>query len=169
MRATLITFLLFPILAFSQSDKTGIDTARILADENLDTFLYHLRTDTFHTSQNTTQIPHFVIKYLDRLSHGFSVANPGEDWQCCCTSPRTLPKRQMEFYAMSKQTFMIVYKTGGRGVSTHILFLSLNNNSVTDLWEGLALQDFDSVKSVIAFIAKNRNKDYGLHSNFIYL
>jgi hypothetical protein len=168
----LFTFglLLFPIIAFGQkSNNFTIDTAKILANENLDNFVQSLRTDTFQNFGDKDAIPKFVKKQLNRLTKGFSIANPNQPWQCCCTSPRRLPERQLNFLAKSKDILVMTYKTGGFGVSTHLLLIRFDNDKIIDLWSGYCWADINKVGDIVSYIDETRKNNRELNTNIVIL
>jgi hypothetical protein len=168
----LITFglLLFPIISIGQkSNSFAIDTAKILTNENLDNFVQCLRTDTFQIFGDKDAIPKYVKKQLDRLTKGFSIANPNQDWQCCCTSPRRLPERQLNFLAKSKDVLVLTYKTGGWGISTHLLMIRFDNDKILDLWSGYCWTDITKVDEIVSYIDETRKSNRELNTNIVIL
>ena len=166
----LIILLLFPILSFGQkSNSFTIDTAKILTNENLDDFVQNLKTDTFQISADKKAIPKHIKKQLDKLTNGFSIGNPNQDWQCCCTSPRRLPERQLNFLAKSKDVLVMTYKTGGFGVSTHLLLVRFDNDKIIDLWTGYCWADVSKVGDILSYIEETRKNNRELNTNIVIL
>ncbi len=168
----LITFslLLFPIISFGQkSNSFIIDTAKILANENLDSFVQSLRTDTFENFENKDAIPKFIKRQLSKLTNGFSIANPDKPYRCCCTSLGRLPKRQLNFLATSKDVLVMTYKTGGIGVSTHLLLIRFDNNKIIDLWSGYCGVDIKNVSDIVSYIDETRKNNWKLNTNIVIL
>jgi hypothetical protein len=150
-----VGILLLPAMMLGQKDFV-IDSARILSNENWSEFVHSLKTDSFEIFTDKAAIPGFVKKELHRLAHGFSIANPHEPYQCCCTSPDHLPARQLSFLAKSKDVLVMTYKTGGIGVSLHLLMIRFENNEVVDLWSGYCWADVKSVGDVLWFIEESK-------------
>src|SRR6185437_12447895 len=96
---------------------------------------------------------------------GLSLANPKEEFQCCCTSSRTLPQRKLDFLAMSKDVFVMTYLTGGIGEEEHILLIKLENDHIDDIWYGLADNSMHSLKEITRFLSRNKKKAEKLHPN----
>jgi hypothetical protein len=162
-----IIAILFSILfsySFAQNNcGITIDTMKIYLDENLDDFISGLQTQKFNTSKDKSQIPGSIRQYLNCLtSDSFSIANPKEEYRCCCTSYQQLPKRKLLFFAESKGMFLITYLVGGVGVSTKILMLKLQDDKVIDLWTGYSFSEFKSKDQVVKYIKEKRKDRFGL-------
>lgn len=164
----LIGFFLFPIFLLGQKTHGfKIDTAAILANENLENFVQKLRTDSFQISVDRKAIPIFIKKQLNSLVKGFSIANPNEPWQCCCTSPKRLPDRQLTFLAKSKEVLVMTYKTGGIGVSTHLLLIKFDKNKIIDLWTGYCFSEVKNVNSIVFYIDEAMKNRKELNTNIV--
>ena len=143
-----------------------VDTNKIFFDENLDMFLSKLNTETFQTFKDKKQLPQFLKLQLNCLTKdSFSIANPNEDYRCCCTSSQKLPKRKLLFFSTSKDILLMTYLTGGVGVSTTILMLKFKDDKIIDIWTGYGFPEFKTRKQVLRHINIKRKKEFGLHSN----
>jgi hypothetical protein len=164
------SLLALPCFATAQrSCNFKIDTSKILLNENLDKFLSKLQTDRFTTLNDKNAIPKNVKKELDCLTKKFSIANPDQEYACCCTSSGKLPRRKLIFLSKSQDMLVLTYLTGGFGVSTHLLFIQFDNDKIIDLWTGFGSQSLKSNKDIENFIKERRNKEWGLHTNMVYL
>lgn len=143
-----------------------IDSARIYLDENLDGFLSDLKLGKFVESNEIGAIPGGIKKQLDTLTGDFSIANPNADYRCCCTSSRKLPLRKLVYLSKSNHLLVMTYLTGGVGVSTHILLVRFNRDTITDMWFADCLADLKSRAEIIRYINKNRKVPGYLHPNF---
>ncbi|MFT3679930.1 MAG: hypothetical protein QM791_06635 [Ferruginibacter sp.] len=162
--------LLFSTISFAQkSNRFIIDTAKILSNQNLDGFIQSLKKDTFQISPDKNAIPKHIKKQLDKLAKGFSIGNPNQDWQCCCTSSERLPERQMNFLARSKDVLVLTYKTGGFGVSTHLLLIRFDKDKILDLWSGYCWADVSKVSDIVSYIDEARKNNQELNTNMIIL
>ena len=124
-----------------------IDTLNIQTNQNLDNFLYKLRFDPFEYSTKKNNMPLFIKEALNCLTNDtFSLANPNEDFRCCCTSSQSLPKRQLIFSAKSKNVFALVYLTGGILEQTHILLINYFDNVISDMWLSIASKPLKNLK-----------------------
>lgn len=143
-----------------------VDTMKIYLDENLDDFISDLQTLKFRTSKDKNQIPGSIRQYLNCLTNdSFSIANPNEEYRCCCESSQQLPKRKLLFFSESKEMFLITYLTGGVGVSTKIVMLKLHDDKVIDLWTGYSFTEFKSKDQVAKYIKTKRKIKFGLHGS----
>jgi hypothetical protein len=133
---------------------------------NLDKFLSRISSEHFKVYNNKTAISAFIDEQLHSLTGGFSIANPGEEFQCCCTSPRTLPKRKLDFLAVSNDVFVMTYLTGGVGEEEHILLIKFKDNKIIDLWCGSSFPSLHSLREIEKYISKRRKKPSDLHPNF---
>jgi len=85
-----------------------VDTIRILLDENLDSFVAALKSEHFQTFKDKKNIPSFIKEQLDCLTKDkFSLANPKEEYRCCCTSSQESPVRQLLFFSLSENTLPV--------------------------------------------------------------
>ena len=166
------TILLFTIgytaVAQKQCNYT-IDTSRVLLNQDLDEFLVKLKNDRFVIYNRKENIPEFIRYQLDCLTGDFSIANPGLDYRCCCTSSSKLPARQLLYLAQSKDVLIMTYLTGGIAVSTHLLFIKVSDNKILNLWTGVSFPALKSKKDIIDYIKKHRYDKWGLNTNIIYL
>jgi hypothetical protein len=170
IKLIILGLLILPIISFGQkSNSFTIDTVKILNNENLDDFVKSLKTDTFQISSDKDAIPRYIKKQLDKLAKGFSIGNPNQAWQCCCTSPRRLPERQLNFLAKSKDVLVMTYKTGGIGVSTHLLLIRFDNNKIIDLWTGYCWADVSQVSDIVSYIDETRKNNRELNTNIVIL
>jgi hypothetical protein len=143
-----------------------VDTVGIFYDTNLDSFLSDLQTANFQTFTDKNKIPGFIKQQLNCLTKDkFSLANPNEEYRCCCTSSGKLPGRKLLFFSTSKDIFLITYLTGGIGVSTSILMLKLKDDKIIDLWTGYSFVNFKSKEEVIKDIQLRRKNEFGLHGS----
>jgi len=142
-----------------------IDSAQIYLDKNLDGFLSDLKLGRFVESNEIGSIPVGIKKQLDSLTGNFSIANPNADYRCCCTSSRKLPLRKLVYLSKSNHLLVMTYLTGGVGVSTHILLLRFNGDTITDMWFADCLADLKSRAEIIRYINKNRKVPGYLHPN----
>lgn len=163
----LFLFLTLSNSLFGQNDcGITIDTTKIFLDKNLDSFLSGLQSQAFQTFTDKKQIPQSIRQQLNCLTKdNFSIANPNEEYRCCCTSPQELSRRKLLFFSQSKDIFLITYLTGGDGVSTTILLLKLQGNKIIDIWTGYGFSEFKSKEEVIKHIKQKRKSEFGLHSN----
>lgn len=160
-------FLTLSNYSFAQNNcGITVDTMKIYLDENLDGFISDLQTQKFKTSREKSQIPNTVKQYLSCLTQdSFSLANPNEEYRCCCGSSQKLPKRKLLFFSESKGMILITYLTGGIGVSTKILMLKLQDDKVIDLWTGYSFSEFKSKDQVVKYIKEKRKIQFGLHGD----
>jgi hypothetical protein len=159
---------LFLILCFNSYGQNNcgitVDTTKIFLDENLDGFISDLSSQTFQTFTDKNKIPQPIRQQLNCLTRDkFSIANPNEEYRCCCSSSLKLPRRKLLFFSQSKDVFLITYLTGGIGVSTTILLLKLKGDKIIDIWTGYGFPEFKSKDEVIKHIKQKRKLDLGLH------
>jgi len=144
---TLFFISFYPLLSIAQNDNDcniSINKKSIRFNSNLDVFLKSLGNDSFSVSADRNQIPKYIIGKLYCLID--TLANKDEEWSSGCMQFEGIPKRQLLFHAINMQqnTFVIVYKKGGVGVSTFIIMMKLTNKgvlineqkNVEDIWIG---------------------------------
>jgi len=145
-----------------------IDSARVLSDKNLDIFLTGLRLEFFRTFKDKKDIPAGVLQQLRCLSYDhFTLANPGEDYRCCCTSSMKLPSRQLIFLSKSEHYLVMAYNMGGIATWVNVLMLKLENDRIVDLWAGLGSYELKSAGDVYELYRSYSKKKKGeLHAIF---
>ena len=146
-----------------------VDTNRILSNSDLDEFLSGLKHGTFITFSQKKNIPKFIMDQLDCLTGSFSLANPDQEYQCCCTSSTKLPKRKLIYVAVSNDMFVMTYLTGGIGVETHLLLIKFSGQKIEKLWTGFGDDNSKSPGEIFTFIKKHRYKEWGLNTNVVIL
>ena len=137
-------------------------------NENLDKFILKLQTESFTTFNNKNAIPKEIKDILDCLTKKFSIANPDQEYACCCTSSDKLPQRKLIYLSKSQNTLVMTYFTGGWGVMTHLLLIQFDQDKITDLWSGSCNENIKSNQDIIKYLNDNRNKHWGLNSNMVY-
>jgi hypothetical protein len=99
-------------------------------------FVAQLRGDLSHKkyvwSEDKADIPKAVFDYLNAWKlkntnekHGFTIVNPKEEYDCCCTTDHALPPRQLIKIAKKDNQWIIVY-WHGQGIVTNEKILCLN-------------------------------------------
>ncbi len=173
--------ILFLALAFTTSIKVfgqrkcafQIDTAKILSNRNLDKLLLEFQSGTFKTTNNKNDIPRFIKRQLNCLTHGFLIANPGKPYEATDVFTgnifNKLPSRQLVFLAKSDNMLVMTYLKGGRGLSRHLLFIKFNGKKITDFWSGSCLNGMDTKEGIINNINYSRSKKWELNTNMVNL
>ncbi|MGG9963448.1 hypothetical protein [Ferruginibacter sp. SUN106] len=167
----ILPFLL--VIPFAVSGQKGytylIDTSKILSNENLDPFIQKLSTDSFTNFTDKKAIPKFIKKQLDAIAHDFSIANPNENYRCCCMSSQKLPARKLQFLSVSNNVLAMTYLTGGWGVSSHLLLIRFEQNKIVDLWTGYYSNEVNGVADIVKYLNERRNKKEAFNTNIIIL
>lgn len=173
-----------------------IDTNAILNNNNLQTLIEELEKTNLVEKNKVAEIPPFIKLFLDSLTGNFSIANPGEEWRVGCTPPmeidnstqkksidpetgdtiitvsmktKDVPSRQLIYFGVGHNIALMTYYTGGIGKSEHILVMKFNNNEIIDFWCGNILTDLTKKMEILNFLRNNKNKDWELNSNIIYI
>ncbi len=142
-----------------------LDTFEIVTNQHLDNFLYKLQFDSFKEYRKTTAIPSFIEESLDCLTGGdFSLCNPGQQFINSCTSPRNLPRRQLQYLGISKSMLAMIYLTGTIAIETRIILINFYGKTILDIWAGYDMDGKTRKKNqLIKVLKKKRNKimDFG--------
>lgn len=154
------------VLLFANSSLRGqndctfkIDTQRIFLNQNLDTFIHELELDTFHIIPDKRLIPPNVLNQLQCLAEGFGLANPKENFRCCCTSSPSLPQRQLIQLFISKELLVITYRHGeGIVCNSRILIIKFNNSGILDLWTNFYGGSKLTKQQIINYLIENKSK-----------
>src|ERR1041384_473180 len=147
----------------------ALDTAGILENRRLDTFLRILRSEQLTTYHEKKFIPPFIRRGLDCITGGFSLADPGEEFQIGCVITKELPRRRLVFLALGKSMMSMVYQTAGWGSSNHILLVRFDGSTITDIWTGLCSDAMLTSAEMVDVITARMNKEWGLNTNIIDL
>ena len=113
----LIVFVsILPNAIFGQSAyDDNVDSSNYQLLLELEKFRQEIKNNQYEILTGKRNIPKFIKRKLNKLTHGFSIADSSEEWQCCCTSSIKLPERQLDFLAKDSSVFIMIYKTGGWG------------------------------------------------------
>ncbi len=161
----IVAFLSITLHASAQVEKAFvIDSSAVWTNQNLDNFIYMLKSEDFEVSYDKNKIPRNIKRSLTYLTNdSFSIANPDENYRCCCSSSSSLPKRQLQFLGVSSNLVALTYLTGGVGVSTHILLIWFDNLEVKDIWAGITLKDIKSKNKLIKFLQEQKQLELNLY------
>jgi len=163
-----IICLIFSCKTFGQRNCSYIiDTARILHNKNLDSFLSEIKKDSFKISYDKKDIPSFIKKQLDCLAHKFSLANPDERYQATDVITKKLPWRQLQFLALSDSIMILDYLSGGFAEQAHVVFVKFQNDKIIDLWSGRGFYYPKSIKEILDYIEMFKDKENALNSKKI--
>lgn len=160
--------------------KFVIDTNAILNNNNLQSLIDNLEKTDLTEAKTVAEIPTFIKSFLDTLTGSFTIADPSEDWQVGCTSLTIIdkegnvtsdekPKRQLIYFGSGSDIALLTYYTGGIGKSEHILIFKYNDNKILDFWCGNISTDVTNKTEIINYLKANKDKDWGLNTNIIYL
>lgn len=159
-------FLLYIITGYCQERPVfKLDTVNLYLDRHLDAFLSDIRQGHFVRSDDKNAIPAFILSQLKLLGDGFSIANPNEEYRCCCMSPRNLPARKLLFLSMNKRILVMTYLNGGVVEYTNILFIRCRGEQIVDLWNCHSFLHLSSMKSILSYVRKNRGTMGKIHGD----
>jgi hypothetical protein len=176
--------------------KILIDTSRILNNQNLQFFIDELSKQELYQKKTFQEIPSFIRTFLDSLTGNFSIANPGEIWRVGCTGPfevdsasttkkidkktgdtiyqvcfKEFPARQLNYFGLGNDVALMKYYSGGIAKIEHILIFKFNKETLVDFWSGTGniFKDNDTKSEILKCLQDNKNKDWGLNTNIMYL
>ena len=145
-----------------------LDTNSILANENLPPMINDLIRSDIDEKKSIKEIPGFIMVFLKKLRKNFTIANPGEDWQATDCPFKPLPDRQLVYFGLGNDIALMAYYTGGIGKSEHILIIKFTGDSITDFWCGITLEFSKNKAEILSLLQRNKDKVWGLQTNFIY-
>ncbi len=168
-------FLILQLFAISSLSLTGqnncefqIDTQSIFLNQNLDTFIHKLESDTFHIIPDIRMFPQRVQSQLQCLLNGFGIANPNQDFRCCCTSPDNLPQRQLTQLGISKEILVMTYRKGeGIVCNSRLLIIRFGDSGIIDLWTDYYSDKRFSIKNIANYLRENKLKYRSLKTDFL--
>jgi hypothetical protein len=139
-----------------------VDTASILSGRSLDEFMTLLQTEEFEVSRSKKDIPPFISEQMQCLAtDNFALANPNENYNCCCTTSAALPRRQLQLIAKSKNAFVLVYRIGlGKVAPTSLTIFRRKKDGSIDLWTGYGSSRATSVPDLLAYMQEHREKGF---------
>lgn len=148
-------WLIFPFVLFGQ-DSTHSDSVayNTFKKEVLGYALSSINHDKPAAYYDKKAIPPFIKKWLDSLESGFTIANPKEEYACCCTSSGKLPRHQLLMIARSPKMMIMVYRTGGVGVWTTVLYAQFTGQKIDYSW---AADMFEEPRSLAALMKSLKN------------
>jgi hypothetical protein len=149
-----------------------IDDQVVLTDRNLDSFIQHLKTDSFTINNDRKAIPRAVLRQLKCLRDGGGyksfIANPGEYYQRTDVKYRRVsPIRQLIYLAKSKNVLVMTYNIGGWGSGKRILFIKFDKHGIIDFWSGFGEGSLSTNAEITESIRQRRGKEWGLHTNYV--
>jgi hypothetical protein len=128
---TIISLLCFVWAANAQTDcYFKIDEEKVgVYNEHLDYFVKKFQRDTFVVSTDKNLIPEYVQRQLYCIFKD-TIANSNEEYQATCTVTDHLPWRRLNFFASSKNIYLINYNKGGFGVWTGIIIMEFAKQGI---------------------------------------
>jgi hypothetical protein len=138
-------------------DGISVDQMVIVNNENLDSFIHDLQTSSAKLSYTLTDMPGFIKAFLESFSPDkFTIANPGKDWNCCCDQNESRPNRQLIGLGHGGHLFWMSYFTGGFAEIQHLVFISYNNEQVTDFWAGMVNGNLNDKAAIIQLLKEHK-------------
>lgn len=145
--------------------------------EQLQSMIDELEPTLLTEKKTVNEIPTFIRTFLDSLSGGFSIANPGKEWQEGCVidhvwitrkeyDPKTgdsvlvstqdmsqpLPSRQMIYFGLGENIALMSYNTGGWGKCVHVMIIRFERYQVTDYWHGYGEGDLTNKQEIVNYL-----------------
>ncbi|MEO6903988.1 MAG: hypothetical protein ABI315_12700 [Bacteroidia bacterium] len=80
-----------------------------------------------------------------------------------------MPKRQLIYFGLGQDLALMTYYTGGIGKSEHILIFKFKDNKILDFWCGNISTDVTNKLEILNYLKTNKDKEWGLNTNIIYL
>ena len=178
-----------------EAGKIVLDTNTILTNKNLQSFIDELNEQDLIKKKTFQEVPNSIKVFLDSLTGKFSIANPGETWRVGCTDPfeidsiqnktidkktgdtvyqvklKEFPARQLNYFGLGKEIALMQYYSGGIAKIEHILIFKLSGDKIVDFWSGTGniFKDNVSKAEILKCLQDNKNKNWGLNTNIIYL
>jgi hypothetical protein len=172
----------------TEGDTFYLDTGVLLNNDNLPRLLKKLKHSKSTEYSDVGKIPDVVQQFLEHISEGLEIANPGEDWQHGCvvpvefdedhpttmdtvltdsgiqilytfsTKPVNLPRRSLQHLSISDDLVLMTYLSGGMGVSDHLIIIEYNDSLVTDFWHCNTLSSLKTEEDIIRFLEWSSEK-----------
>lgn len=151
MKKFLIVIFIFSFLhVYSQVEEN--DT---LKSEQL--FIYNVLVNKNNESKifyKTTFIPKMLIKELRKRFGNFKIVNPKKEFRKNDVTNNKLPINQLIFLIQNSQYYSLVFRRGGRGMSTYFVFASIKNNTIDEIYIYSTNQDTETVEEFLNCITK---------------
>ncbi|NCD71623.1 hypothetical protein [Mucilaginibacter agri] len=151
----------------------SVNLETIAANKNLGALKDNLVQTKLIPFYKANQIPDFIKSFIEQLSGSkFTIANSGEDWQCCdAVIDESLPERLLIYGGKSDKYYLLTYLTGGVGEVTHILIIKYNQKLITNFYTCTTPKKLDNKNSILEYlttIEKKRNVLY-ISKNKLFL
>lgn len=169
------------------------DTGSTPIPVKLQALLSDLDTSKLREAKLVSEIPPFIMRFLDSLTTDFSIANPGDDWQETCTdygtpvhkkvfdkesgdsvvqmsfdNNRPLPTRELIYFGYSSNLVLMSYYTGGFGKAEHVMIMRIEGDRVMDFWHQYILHDLTTRQQILEFLRTNRDRQWALSAGITY-
>jgi hypothetical protein len=147
-----------------------VDTVSILTNKNLDELISKVETTDLTLYSEFESTPDFVKVFLDSLvGTKFRIADPGQDWQATDVVEEDLPDRQLVYLGVGQEVILLAYNKGGIGMSERILIIHFEKSCIKDFWCGGVLTELTDKDQIVNHLKENKDKQWGLNTNIIYL
>jgi hypothetical protein len=144
-------------------DSISINQMIIVKNKNLHAFITDLQKTSLSSSNKLGDMPRFVKSFLESFGNvNFTIAKPGQDWNCCCDQNDQLPNRQLICQGKSKNLYFISYLTGGFAETQHFVLIRYKNEIITDFWTGTLQGHLTTKPAIIKYLIKSKNEHYSL-------
>ncbi len=165
-----------PVSPLNNYPSASFHSLQSTVDAELQGYINLMQSSPITEIDSVEHIPEKFMSHLLHLDPNFRMANDGEVWQVGCSPPIEFdsslvkthrdpktgellttvgykeidaPGKKMEFFASNQKMAVLIYKSGGIGVSTNIVFMRQENGFVQDYWLGYLGGDFQSVTDII--------------------
>ncbi|MEO6977401.1 MAG: hypothetical protein ABI113_03450 [Mucilaginibacter sp.] len=134
-------------------------------NQNVDGFINDLNTDQqLKTSYTLAGIPTFIKSFLANFSEdGFTIAEPGKDWNCCCDRNGDRPNRELIWHGNDGHLFIISYFTGGIGKTQHLVLVSFDNKGINDFWAAIVHDDLKNKAAIVQLLKTHKYQQLASH------
>ena len=163
-----LLFATFLSILSCRSQDFKINERKILSNANLDYYLKALKNEQFTPLVKRRDIPDFIKEQLPWINDK-EMADIGQKYQATdVIQDENLPWRRLLFACNNKHVLVVTYVHGGFGTNYKILFVRYADRRVKDVWIGTTFcNDLVSVTNILRCIQENRNKKWGLNTNFV--
>ncbi|MDP9078015.1 MAG: hypothetical protein M3O71_11360 [Bacteroidota bacterium] len=146
-------------------DSLKVNQMVIVNNQNVDGFIGDLTTaQPLKISYGLDGIPTFIKSFLTSFSEdGFTIAEPGKDWNCCCERNESRPNRQLIWQGNDGHLFMMSYFTGGIGKTQHLVLISYDNKGINDFWAGMVQDDLKSKAAIVQLLKSHKYQQWASH------
>lgn len=119
-----LLLLLIPFFALAQVKQPGDSLKNVIVNN------YSIHSGDLKIYYRKSSIPSKIKKELRHKFHDFTIANPGKNYNMGCVKKLFIPNKQLQFIVNNGNYYGVVFKVGGRALSTYFAFAEIESGKL---------------------------------------